>query len=132
MQSQFDKVCADSDTPALKSIILVSNVKSCCGLRLKIDPRPSVPLVYTKNGTLIGAMFHGVCKVCNAKYYYSYKEVDNKDNYVRIYNSPNNEKFFQVSSCTVFEKRLLHDITILYSVHVHLNLELKCIMQITN
>ena len=29
-----------------------------------------------------------------------------------IYSSPhNNDQFFQVSSCTIFEKKLLHDIT---------------------
>ena len=85
MQRRLDEVYAGSDTPGLKPIVLVRNVKSCCGLRLKINPRPSLPLVYTQQGTLIGAIFHGVCKVCSAKYY-SYKEVDDKESSVRTYN----------------------------------------------
>ena len=86
--------------------MLVSNVRSCCGLHLRIDPHPSLPLIYTQHGTMVGAMFHGICKVCNAKYYYSYKEIYNNNGNVWIYNSPHNDEFLQVSSCTVLEKLL--------------------------
>ena len=56
IQRQLDKVCASSDAPGLKPLVLIPREKNCCGLHLKIDPRSSSPLVYTQQGTLIGAM----------------------------------------------------------------------------
>ena len=35
--------------------------------------RPSFPLVYTMNGTYVGALFHGQCDKCNTKYFPNYK-----------------------------------------------------------
>ena len=38
-----------------------------------MDNRSSFPLVYTMNGTYVGALFHGQCDKCNTKYFTNYK-----------------------------------------------------------
>ena len=53
MQKQFDKVCAGSDTAGLKPLVLVLNVKSCCGLRFKIDPHPIIRCAMPSTTTAI-------------------------------------------------------------------------------
>ena len=74
-----DVLCADEGGSLCSRIILVPAIEKCCGTRLQIDPRFSSPMVYTSNGTLVGAMFHGQCKACKRRYYYSFSEVFNGD-----------------------------------------------------
>lgn len=96
-----------SGKSALKPIILVPHVLNCCQKRIKMDNRPSFPLVYTMSGTYVAAVFHGQCGKCQAKFYPNYKVVEGK----RIYQDPRDEsmRYFQVTSQTVFEKQLLMD-----------------------
>lgn len=104
-------ICQASNI-ALKPIILVPSVEKCCGYHIKIDPRPSFPLVYTQEGTLVAALFHGICRVCKMRFYYGYKEKEEGNEVIRIYNNPYNfQKYFQLSSCSLYEKRLLQSIT---------------------
>ena len=72
-------LCGGDSASLCTRIILVPPIEQCCGTRLQIDPRFSSPMVYTCNGTLLGAMFHGQCKSCKTRYYYSYSEVFNGD-----------------------------------------------------
>ena len=108
-----DVLCADEGGSLCSRIILVPPIEKCCGTRLQMDPRFSSPMVYTCNGTLVGAMFHGQCKACKRRYYYSFSEVFNGDGEVTrtYYKIRNEEQYFQSSSVTVFEKKLLIDIT---------------------
>ena len=98
---------------SLKPLILMPLVMECCSTRTRVDPRPSFPLVYTLDGTLVAAMFHGQCKRCDNRYYYSYMETKSKDGSIlRYYNDPkNDQEYFQYSSSTVLQKKLLLDIT---------------------
>ena len=100
--------------PSLKLIVFLPPVHECCSSLLKLDPCPSCPLVYTTNGTFVGAMFHGKCRKCDCNYYYSYWEMcDGEGAIQRYYYDPisNPQEYFQYSSSSLFEVRLLNDIT---------------------
>ena len=58
-------------------------------------------------------MFHGQCKSCKTRYYYSFSKLFNGDGEVTrtYYRVRNEEQYFRSSSVTVFEKKLLIDIT---------------------
>ena len=89
-------------------------INECCLSPLKIDPRPCCPLIYTTNGTFVGAMFHGRCRKCSRVYYYSFWEIRNSDGSIqRYYYDPisNPQEYFQYSSSSLFEVKLLNDIT---------------------
>ena len=96
---------------AMKSIILLPHEMTCCGKNIKMDNRPSHPLVYT-TGTFIGALFHGECSKCKTKFYPSFKLISGGTN-GRIYYDPTDisSPYFQVTLKTVFSKSLLNDFT---------------------
>ena len=50
-----------SGRTAFKPFILLPAKTQCCGKNIKMDNRPSFPLVYTMRGTYVGALFHGQC-----------------------------------------------------------------------
>ena len=52
----IETAISNSTTKALKPIILVPIVHQCCGNRIRIDPRPSFPLLYTRHGTFLAAV----------------------------------------------------------------------------
>jgi hypothetical protein len=97
----------ESGRNAMKSIILLLCEMTCCKRAIKMDGRPSFPLVYTMTGTYVGALFHGECHTCKTKFYPSYKDVGS--NKAKMYNDPtdNSCRYFQVTSKTVFDKQLL-------------------------
>ena len=100
--------------PSLKPIVLLPPIHDCCSSPLKFDPRPSCPLIYTTNGTSVGAVFHGKCRKCDRSYYYSYWEMrDGEGTTQRYYYDPisNPQEYFQYSSSSLFEVRYLNDIT---------------------
>ena len=104
----------DEQLPSLKPIVLLPPVHDCCSSPLKYDPRPSCPLIYTTNGTSVGAMFHGRCRKCDHCYFYSYWEKrDGEGATQRYYYDPlsNPQEYFQYSSSSLFEVRYLNDIT---------------------
>ena len=92
---------------AIKPVILLPPIVQCCDRKIKMDSRPSFPLLYTVNGTYVGALFHGQCYSCKTQFYPSFKVVDG----LRFYYDPNieRERYFQVTSQTVFDKQLLKD-----------------------
>ena len=93
---------------ALKHIVLVPPIKDCCGEPIIIRSRPSFPLVYTSQGTYVAAVFHGECrKGCSTKFHYSYYKRGDTIHY----HIPQGEKYFQLSSQTIFEIALLDDFT---------------------
>ena len=91
---------------ALKPLVFLPYTTSCCGKTIKMDNRPSFPLVYTMEGTLVGAAFHGQCSICSTKYYPNYKASGGD----RYYTEPSAAAYFHVTSLTVFETILVCDI----------------------
>ena len=73
-----------------------------------MDSRPSFPVVYTMTGTYVGALFYGKCVSFNVMYFPNYKIINGE---YRIYDNPldSNNKYFQVTCKTVFDKQLLKD-----------------------
>ena len=100
------------DKSGLKHILLLPSVKECCFKPVIIRNRPSFPLVYTMQGTFVAAMYSAECKHCTRKFHISYyheeREYSQKAQY---YYDPEDAKYFQVTSQTVFEIALLNDIT---------------------
>ena len=90
----------------LKHIILLPTAKICCGVNIIIRNRPSFPLVYTTNGTVIAALFSGEYrKACGKKFSYSYYQVHDK----MFYYSPTGKKYFHITSQTIFS--IMEDFT---------------------
>ena len=108
-QDLYSRLFKKSGKSALKPIVLLPTKTHCYGKNIKMDNRPSFPLVYTMQGTYVGALFHGQCETCKVKYFPNYK-ITSSD--CRIYNDvPDVNAYFQVSSRTVVETQLLKDIT---------------------
>lgn len=61
-------------------------------------------------GTYVGALFDGQCDKCKVKYFSNYK-IGNKG--CKIFEDDNHarNRYFQVTSKTVFETQLLQDIS---------------------
>ena len=106
----------------LNHIILLLSVKECCFKPVIIWNRPYFPLVYTMQGT--------ECKHCTQKFHISYYHEEREYSHtVQYYYDPEDAKYFQLTSQTVFKVALLNDITnnINYqSVLRPLNLEQRC------
>ena len=83
----------------LKHLILLPPVKECCELPTSIRNRPSFPLVYTMQGTLVAAMYSAECKHCSRKYNLSYcQEASDDLQSKQIFYDPQGVKFFQITS----------------------------------
>ena len=101
-----------SDKTGLKHLVLLSPVKECCKSPTTIRNRPSFPLVYTMQGTLVAAMYTAECKHCSRKYHLSYyQEASDDSQSKQVFYDPGGVKYFQITSWTVFEFALLDDIT---------------------
>lgn len=105
----YSRLFKKSGKSAFKPVILLPTKTQCCGKKIKIDSRPSFPLVYTMQGTYVGALFHGQCENCKMRYFPNYKMTTGV---CRIYSDVQVEKkeYFQVSAKTVFHTELLKDI----------------------
>ena len=99
-----------SGRSAFKPVILLPAKTHCCGKNIKMDNRPSFPLVYTMQGTYVGALFHGQCDKCKVKYFPNYK-ITNEGCKIFEDDNPARNRYFQVTSKTVFETQLLQDIS---------------------
>ena len=91
--------------PSLKPTVLLPPIHDCCSSPLKVDPCPSCSLIYTTNGTSVGAVFHGKCRKCDQSYYYSYWEMCGEGATQRYYYDPisNPQEYFQYSTSSLFE-----------------------------
>ena len=67
------------DKTGLKHLVLLPPVKECCDSPTTIRNRPSFPLVYTMQGTLVAAMYTAECKHCSRKYHLSYYQEASDD-----------------------------------------------------
>ena len=76
-----------------------------------MDNRPSFPLVYTTKGTYVAALFHGECLQCKTKWYPSYKITGDSRRIFLDSAIVDDEGYLQITSQTVFEKKLLNDIS---------------------
>lgn len=105
----YSRLFKKSGKSAFKPIILLPTKTQCCGKKVKMDSRPSFPLVYMMQGTYVGALFHGQCENCKIRYFPNYKMTTGD---CRIYNDVQVERneYFQVTSKTVFHTQLLKDI----------------------
>ena len=97
---------------AYKPVVIVPPITFCCKSKIQVRNSPAFAHVYTRQGTTIAAVFHGVCLTCGVKYFHSYKEItvkgDNEDKTEWIFYAPHNEsQYFQISSETFFEKCFL-------------------------
>ena len=102
-----------SDRSALKSLVLLPSTKECCDTPTIIRNRPTFPLVYTMQGTFVAAMYTAECKHCTRKFHLSFYTEQAGDNsqVSQFFYDPEGAKYFQISSQTLFEVALLHDIT---------------------
>lgn len=100
------------DKSGLKHVVLLAPVRECCSATTTIRNRPSFPLVYTMQGTFVGAMYTAECKHCSRKYHLSYyQETSDGSQTKQVFYDPDGAKYFQITSQTVFEIALLNDIT---------------------
>jgi len=76
-----------------------------------MDNRPSFPLAYTTKGTYVAALFHGECLQCKTKWYPSYKITGDSRRIFLDSAIVDDEGYLQITSQTVFEKKLLNDIS---------------------
>lgn len=100
-----------SSKTAFKPVILIPSHTVCCGSKIKMDNRPSFPLVYTTKGTYVAALFHGECLQCKTKWYPSYKITGDSRRIFLDSAIVDDEGYLQITSQTVFEKKLLNDIS---------------------
>lgn len=96
----YSRLFKKSGKSAFKPIILLPTKLQCCEKKIKMDSRPSFPVVYTMQGTYVGALFHGQCENCKIRYFPNDK-ITTKD--CRIFNDVQVERneYFQVTSKTV-------------------------------
>ena len=100
-----------SSKTAFKPVILIPSHTVCCGSKIKMDNRPSFPLVYTTKGTYVAALFHVECLQCKTKWYPSYKITGDSRRIFLDSAIVDDEGYLQITSQTVFEKKLLNDIS---------------------
>ena len=95
---------------AVKPLVLMPPITECCGKSFSIRHTANYAVVFTENGTLIAAVFHGRCPLCCTTYWHSYKETFNGERY---YFNPCDEtsEFFLYSRDSVFSKKYLQDVT---------------------
>jgi hypothetical protein len=95
---------------AVKPLVLVPPITSCCGQTFPLRSSASFTVVFTESGTLVAAVFHGSCSKCSTSFWYSYKESKDGE---RTYFDPTdvNAPYFQYSRETVFSKKYLLDVT---------------------
>ena len=86
-------------------------VHACMHLNLYLHRnRPSFPLVYTTNGTKVAAAYNGMCTECKSTIQQS-SWIHRNDVKREYFFDPTNSAFFQVTSQTVFERKLLENVT---------------------
>ena len=66
----------------LKPLILTPPITTCCDSNILIRNRPSIPIVYTRNGTFVAASYHGHCQKCKRLFYPSHYEDPDSNTYV--------------------------------------------------
>ena len=98
------------DKSGLKHIVLLPPVRECYSTTT-IRNRSSFPLVYTMQGTFVGAMYTGECKHCSRKYHLSYYQETSDGSQTKRLMIQTRAKYFQITSQTVFGIALLNDIT---------------------
>ena len=100
-----------SGKTAFKPIVLIPCRTECCGSKIKVDNRPSFPLVYTTKGTYVAALFHGQCAKCKTTWYPSYKITSDNRRIFTDLTGTDDEGYLQITCQTVFEKKLLNDVS---------------------
>ena len=93
----------------LNPMVLMPSIRRCCDKTFSILSRPSLPLVFTIQGTRLCAMYHGVCSECKTSYYPSHSFCS--QNNIEIFSNIGEVKYFQVTSATAFEVSYLEQVT---------------------
>lgn len=76
-----------------------------------MDNRPSFPLVYTTKGTYVAPLVHGQCAKCKTTWYSSYKITSDNGRIFTDLAAADDEGYLQITCQTVFEKKLLNDVS---------------------
>ena len=107
-QDVFFEPCG-SGADVFKSIILVPTFIKCikCQSQLLLRNPPSNPLIYTKEGTKVGAAYEGRCEKCQMNYYHSYA-IDKTRN-EKYFFDHRGKKYFGITSSTFFEREILEE-----------------------
>ena len=75
--------------------------------------RPSYPIVFTTQGTLVAALFSGTCATCHTIYHHSFVETKTgQHTFYAVHDLSADSSYFQVTSRTVFEVALLNQLTV--------------------
>ena len=86
----------------------------CCKAKLQLC-RPSKTnnstTIFYVNGIGTSEVYRKKCPSCKSEYYYSYWEYSDGDKIQRRYYNNSNEVFFALTNDTIFEKKLLDDLT---------------------
>ena len=86
----------------------------CCKAKLQLC-RPSKTnnsaTIFYVNGVGIAEVYRKKCQACKTEFYYSYWEYSVGDKIQRRYYNNSNEVFFALTNNTIFEKKLLDDLT---------------------
>jgi len=82
-------------------------------MHIRSRNRPSFPVVYTTRGTLLAAAFSGTCTVCGAVFSHSHFEPrpHGDDEKAEFFFDPTHSPYFQITGQSVFEVRLLEQVT---------------------
>lgn len=83
-------------------IFITSRVLCTCGGELSTYCKPAFLTLYTSAGMTKATSYHKNCKVCEAKFYFSYKECNDG---TKIFHNP--EEHFMISNRTGFQVLLL-------------------------
>ena len=73
--------------------------------------RPSFPIVYTTQGTIVAASYAGVCSECKAIIHHSSWMNQTEDERKEFFFDPSHSQYIQCTSQSVFERKLLDEIT---------------------
>lgn len=106
-----EKLFKRSGKTSFKPVVLIPCKTEYCGSKIKVDNRPSFPLVYTTKGTYVAPLVHGQCAKCKTTWYSSYKITSDNGRIFTDLAGADDEGYLQITCQTVFEKKLLNDVS---------------------
>ena len=93
--------------------VILPSEKYCCDRPIRIDSRPANVKIYGLEGIRNTIYYHGNCRVCKMKHYYSYCE--NKDRF-RRFKEQGSQKYFVISTGIGFTTKFLDRVSLDVSI----------------